>query len=483
MIPVTAASAAIAVAQEFDRRQLVLDATPGTPLAQLNEFFAFSKTNIAGVATYDPTSNGIATYSNNYSSDFNNSKSTHTTDLESLAKDIAGFVRSHLNFAKNTVRPLIEELVIEIKADIESLPLSAEYSAEIVVSDLPEPMRISSFEDSVMEYKNVDYTAITTYMTMPSLTGPEIVDKMVTGNSATDKEIVTWAAKKGDSFFQHIWDAVFTSTPTSNRFDSLVNDPDEGVDAAVAIYLLAMKLFDNPLEGTAQSLAAYNKQMADIRNQAALRIVHAYEEYVRYKTTGLLVKSSINNKVVVVGDTYRKWMEEGGNNAVLFGSMLSSNPEKFATDINTRKGDFLQAWERQNWMLTVAERNKRFVHYKEILKNRTLKVVADNYQQCYGHLCSGCGADTHMPEYTQFQKNLDDFVMNVTEGDFTNLWTLAQNTICCCVFYYTDSGKILAGIERACKENPSINVREAALISTIEYVADYVCDQITLSSV
>lgn len=480
MIAVSAAIAAIGVAQEFDKRQLMLEAVPGTPLAKLNECFAFTTTSIVGATSYEPNDKQIFDQSNNWG---DKNGSIHTTTEQALADDIATFVQSHLNFAKNTVRPLIEELVLEVKADIEALPLNTQYSAEVVISDLPEPMTVSSFEDVIMDYKNVDYFPINTYFSFPGLSAAEIIERMLTGNSNTDKAITTWVAKKGDSFFQHIWDCVFTNAPTDQRFESLIKDPDEGVDAAIAVYLLSSKLYDNPIEGTKQSLPTFNKQVAEIRNQSALRLVHAYDEYVRFKTTGLLIKSAVNNKIVVVGDAYRKWLEEGGNNAVLFGSMLSSAPEKFVTDINNKKGDFLAAWERQNWMLTVAEKNKRFVHYKDILKNRCLKLVADNYSKCYGHLRENGVTDSNMPEYSQFQKNLDEYLFTISEGCFQNLWKLAQDVICQCVFYYTDAGKILSGIEKACQDNPNIHVREAALISTIAYVTDYVCDQMKLTSV
>ncbi len=480
MIPMTAATASIGVAQEFDKRQLMLDAVPGTPLAKINECTALNKVDIVDAINYEPNEKDLFNQTSNYGS---TNGSIHSTTVDALAEDISKFVQSHLNFAKNTVRPLIEELVNEVKADIEALPLNSQYSTEIIISDLPEPMSVSSFEDAVMEYKNIDYCPINNYMSLPGQAVADVIANLTTGNSNLDKAVSTWIAKKGDSFFQHVWDCVFTSTPTEQRFENLINDPDEGIDAAVAVYLIASRLFDNPMDGVQLSLMTYNKQMAELRNQAALRIVHAYEEYVRFKTTGLLVKSSINNRVVVMGDEYRKWISEGGNNAVLFGNSLTTNPSKFTNDINEKKADYLATWERQNWMLTVAERNKKFVYYKEILRNRTLKLVMDNYQKCYSHLRENGVTDSNMPEYLQFQKNLDEFLPCVKESDFKDIWNLALNTICTCVFYYTDAGKILSGIEQACCENEGIHVREAALISTIMYVVDYVCDQMKLSSI
>src|ERR1035437_9556509 len=105
MIPVTAAVAAITVAQEFDKRQLVLNATPGTPLAQLNDCFAFNTIDVVGATTYEPNAQVLADRSVNWNNRENNADALHTTTLDALSKDISVFVQSHLNFAKNTVRP------------------------------------------------------------------------------------------------------------------------------------------------------------------------------------------------------------------------------------------------------------------------------------------------------------------------------------------------------------------------------------------
>jgi hypothetical protein len=476
MIPITAAVAAIGVAQEFDKRQLILDAVPGTPLAALNECSTLNISDVAGVLSFDPDA---TSFSNRFSSDSN----CHEEALINLSTDIATHVRSHLNFAKNTVRSIIEELVTEVKADIDALPVNSQFSAEIIQVDLPEPLTVSSFEDAIMEYKDTEYYNITQYMSLPSQTATEVIERMMTGHAVTDKAIATWAAKKGESFFQYIWDCVFTNAPTDKKFETLISDTADGADNAIAIYLLAAKLYDNPLEGTNVSLSNFNKTVADIRNQAALRLVHSYEEYLRFKTTGLLVISAINNKIMVVGDTYRQWLTEGGNNAVLFGSMLSAKSDKFVLDINNNKAEHLQVWERQNWMLTVAEKNKRFLRLKEVLSNRIIKVVMENYQQCYAHLVKDGVTTPNMAEFIEFQRRLGLYLNTIKEGYFNNLWKLCQELVCHTVFYYTDADKILDGIEDACNENKDINIREAALISTIAYVTDYVCDQLKISNI
>ena len=402
-----------------------------------------------------------------------------------MVVDIAAHVQNHLQFAKGVVRPVIQELVIEVEERIKALPLSIEYALDIVVLDPPEPMISPAFEEMVAEFKEVAYIPVTDYMSLPLLSGAEVLNHMVTGSAETDEAIAVWAAKKGDAYFQHIWECVFTASPTLERFDGLIQDRRSGPDAALTVFLLCKRMYDNPIEGTAMSLPDFNGKIAQLRNQAALRLNHAYEEYARDSKMSLLIKNYSNQEVVVNGNVYRKWMEEGGNNAVIFGSMLTDRPAKFVMDLDGKRAELLALWERHNQMLTVGERNRRFVRYKEILRSGLLNLTAgEGLQRCFGHLAQGeVLVTTNQAEYQQFLTNVDHFVDAVREQDFKNLWELSLQAVCQCVFFYTDADKLLSGIERACLGNEGIEIREAALLSLIDYVVDYVCNQMTLSGV
>jgi hypothetical protein len=346
---------------------------------------------------------------------------------------------------------------------------------------MPDPMFEPSFEDAVMDFKDVAYDSNVIWIGLPECSAPEVIAKLDSGSASVNKSILNWVAKKGEAFFENVYQAVFTASPSEARFESLVNDYDNGVDAACAIYILATKLYDNPPEGVTHSLKEYNSVIAKIRNQAAVRLIQAYNEYERFKMTGLLIKTITDKRIVVVAQNYKPWMDSGGNNAVLFGSALSDTPEKFTAAIDARKAEFLTTWERQNAYLTLTERNKRFIYCKDIAKERTIKLVNDNFQQSFGHLREGGVVDINIPEYEQFLINLNTFVDNMTEDSLVNLWTLAQCLVCECLFYYTDAGKILSGIEKACQDNPEIEIREAALLATIVYVTDYVSDQMAIT--
>jgi hypothetical protein len=480
MISIDTVKEAIATAVEFDRRGLILTAVPGTPLASLCQAAAMCDAVATGQVSYEPD----AQYLSRQSEGWNDVMvSKHTDELDGMVSVISKAVQGHLNFARSVVSPVVQELVKEVEEDIKSLPVNLQYTLEIKVLDPAEPMIEPAFEEMIDAFKDIAYMPIDGYLSLGEKSGAEVVELLGTGSKGSDEAIAVWSSKRGDTFFQHVWDCVFTAAPTQSRFNSLIQDKDSGIDAALTVFLLCKKLYDTPPEGTNMSLPAYNEMIARLRDQAALRLHHAYEEYARNSTTGLLVKSFNLSEVQVNGNVYRKWLEAGGNVAVIFGSLLSSRPARFVRELDEGAAQFLATWEQHNFLLSTSERNKRFARYKEILHSRLLGVVGADLQTCFAHLRPGIPANTNMPEYLEFLKNADAFVDTVIESDFKNLWSLALKAVCRSAFYYTSAEKILGGIEQACQDNEGIEVREAALLSLIDYVVDYVCDQMSLTGI
>lgn len=480
MIPQSNAKSAISVAQEFDRRGLIMAAVPGTPLDKLVNLSNALPLSQAASTEYLPDAGIIEAASAGF---LDGAPSEHTLELDALGTQIASAVTQHLNFAKNVVRPVVEELVNEVQADINALTIHPEYSLDVVTIDLPEPMISSSFEEMVEEFSDVSYMPINGYMSLPSMNPIEIMEHMVTGVSDIDESITTWATRRGDSFIQSVWDTVFTHEPTQARFEILVSNQDTGIDASIAVFLLCKRLYDNPPEGTPISLVKYNEQIAELRNQAALRIHHGYEDYARSNSLGLVIRKVTKNELFVNGEVYRKWIEQGGKNAVLFGSVLSDRPAKYVADLNAKASEFVQTWEQHNHMLSVTVRNKRFVCYKTILLERTEQVISNNLKECFGPVANNRPLTTELEEVKQGVECLKAYIDTLTEQDFNNLWTVCTKAACRAGFFYTSAECILFGIEKACKENPNIEIREAALLSLVEYVTDYVCDQIQVSGV
>lgn len=90
--------------------------------------------------------------------------------------------------------------------------------------------------------------------------------------------------------------------------------------------------------------------------------------------------------------------------------------------------------------------------------------------------------NTH-PEFNEtFRSTLETEIAKIGDAEVKDMVTTVINVVCNSRFYYTDAGTILKAINSVSENNAGTDVREAALIATIQYVADYVADQMKVTT-
>ena len=491
MISTEIAQAAIEVAEEFDRRGLRLKARSDGPIEQLGATaslqYAVPKNIVQTAdelnAPYTPTPEVIVAETS-YPSALDPNKSVHDLELDSLIVTISDAVSQHFSFAKNTVRPLVKHLAGEIQRRMAAYPSVASFNPTLTKWDLPLPMLGESVKEAVFEYRDTAYGEIhRRTVALPAIDAATANELIKTGSGSVDDEIAIWLATKPAEYLSEIYNTVFAATDVGQSpasFETLVNAPREGVSAAFAIYLFASKLIDNPPEGVAMSLADYRIQMGDLLQQAGLRLSYAYAKRELDISTKLLILKPGTDEVVVFTPVYDEWIAAGGNNAVLFGTVCMDRPQLFAPALDEAAEDCLKTWEQQNRFLTVVQANKRFVNLKAAILHEAEELIATHLTECFGSLVMANAIDFKSPEVVTALTKIDEYVASLEEVDLKDVWKISTELVAKCVFYYTDAYKILMGINAAFQENPDIDVSEAALISLVEYVSDYVADQLVV---
>lgn len=488
MITTEIAAAAIPIAEEFDRRGLRIIAKPGTPLAALVNLTAVAYSVPKGAilspeelnAPYEPVPEQIQAESS-VPSVIDNTESQHCQELDSIVTELSDAVSAHTSFAKNVVKPLIKELAGSISAAIAGYPETSTFNPTIVISNLPEPMLNPSIQDAIAEYHENTYAPVTTYMELPSMEGKDILELLVIGSKDVDADITVWTQRLGDDFFKSVYDVVFTASGINGTasFETLANSV-AGNDSMLAVYLIGRRLLDTPPEGTVYSLPEYRKLIGERLEQSAVRLCHGYEQYALDEKTELLIKTYDKNTVVVNAPVYSKWLANGGNNAILFGNVLADRPDKFLPGMLDKSADNISNWERQNRFQTMTLANRRIADLKSTVCHKAEELIANNLAVCFGEIVKDDTLSFLSPVVASVTEKINDYVSNLSDAEFKDVWAVSTTIVAGLIFYYTDAYKILMGIEAACKENDGIDIDEAALLSLIEYVVDYTADQLAV---
>lgn len=402
--------------------------------------------------------------------------SHHNATLDPIATMAIQAVSKHLQVAKNVVRPVVNDLFARVKGSLSEVDASALLGMEVDVLREPAPLANSQLANAVRKLEGLTIEDLPMRMRLPDLGPAELMELVLTGSSALDTAITEWLSTD-EGLLQYIWRHVFQQTPLDDpkSFLQLITDRVHGVNNSLAIYLFARKLMDGkPLEGTEMSLSGYKQQLVDLRNQSAASLARALDKIERSMKNGVLVREIVGTKTIVYEPLYRKFLEEGGSNEVLFANAIGG--AKFHTtlkDLIANKAQLAERWNFHAALVRTEEANQRFVKTKEFIRLHFFAQLAE-----IAHTTEG--AESNIAQV----KNLFDVVMrDVRDSDLDDLHNLCMKIVCRARFYKTDAEMILTGISNAMKDNPQISPREAATISAINYVAVWVARQMQLITI
>jgi hypothetical protein len=412
--------------------------------------------------------------------------SVYTSNVENTARTVARYVQSHLSFAKNVVKPLITEFVEIFTERTNSIYVSPSSNLSIEKLNLPLPMLESSLKDLIDDYAKVQFVD-NNYANFkgPDLSIVEITELMKTGNKSVDAAIDAWVAQVGEEFFVQIYERSFGTVKGAYPRLHLISNQEHCWNSTLAVFLMATKLHGNPWKDVGMSLVDYNVAVAKLRDNAGNVLSNIYSIFENYIKTQTLVRTAFGNKITVIAPVYNEWIEAGNNDAVLYSVLINGKRLNFVNEINAAKVDLLKSWELHNAMTISTERNRKFVTMRKTFYDTMFEIVERNADPIFSHLKNEGASTDHiqMQEYKTFKTKFEECYTYLREEDFADIWKLAKHVVCNMLFYYTDAGEILNGIEDACKTNPDMEVDEAALLSTIAYVTKYVCNQMTISKI
>jgi hypothetical protein len=452
---------------------LTLTTSPGSPLSDLvnttNKSVALFPDLLISSKASDDLSNHSLALSEGTKSRNPELVSPHDTSLDAYVKTISLAVCDHISFAKNITRPLVLDLIDKVKSAIVT-PVLPESEFEIKVKELPVPMRNAGFQDSIYKEKPVIVFVPEKYFYLEEKTTEEIIELMMTGSKAYDSDLIEWVTNLPQNLITETWSSYFCN----KKGQSISFTPSLEIDAALIIYLLSRKLINDVPEDSKVSLEEFKitcGQHRDWCKDILSNEFHRYNAGIRNKV--LVSKISYDRKELIVnGVVYRDWLNTGGSNEILLGLLVSDDKELYVHQIDAKALEYKQKWISYiNYKHSISK-NEAYNRFKETLIFCFGSQLKDKTQEEISFF------DESPEALDSIEELLIEEISKLTMQDMENINDVCLRLVADVRFFYTGSGKILRGINEAVRINPNIDIREAALLSSIEYVTDFVGDQI-----
>ena len=417
--------------------------------------------------------------------DTSDGPSQHSLQLNGYSEDLGKLVIQHVSYAKNVVKPIVVTMAEQITTYLENnsaREAGSEYCVQIY--DTPAPLKDEAFLSSVVQYKDSSAIVPNIALDLPSKNREEILALMLFGHDKTDKLIVEWLSSiemEDPNFLEHVWFSFFSKEANDNSgytsFTSLGSkNIYTKVNFALAIYLIARKIYDEVQEGSSLDLNVYKNAVAQLRDYGGGSIAVCLNRIALNNSTGILIVelNQILKTVSVNGDVYREWLTKGGKPEVILGALISNFNSFSLTAIDGKAAELEAKWNSFCNFYRTAESNKAFSYYKDFLQMKFYEMLSTLDQSEIDFKTQNAQYDASM------KKLLLAEIDSLKTDSMEKPYEVALTLIAKCRFGFTGAYGILYDINEIGKVNPNIDVREAALIATINYIADYLTEQIAI---
>ena len=404
---------------------------------------------------------------------------SHNGELKAISDQIRKAVEVHLSFVHNTVLANVKEYseyMLKEKEGFEGNPTTDFNIKQIAIPVLLANPLFTDELDKVAGLSYLEPNGVCKYDTK----GPEELQAIIaTGNNNVDADIQKWLlTNNGIKALVNNWLNYFSDIVTGDNTPQVINAiecPECGIDNAIAIYLLARGVKHNKPEGSGLDDNALDRLMTEYMEVTAIRILNIMKQHVSQAQQDIVVITyDYPNKTVVVNKPkYVEWLNSGGKNEVLLGALLGHM--RLTTKHQLIEGTEKALKEWYNYYSAATTK------YKNDLMNRFLTALSSKFFSMLNTRDEIEAERFKNPEHVdtvaaKFKEELSGVSFSDMECiDYTCLRLMTKAR-----YYYTPAFTILDTIKTITEENPDMDVKDAAMVATINYVTDYVADQIVL---
>lgn len=426
-----------------------------------------------------------------------NAYKLHDQEMDKFIEAVRVAVSRHLDIAKNTVTPLVLELAEKTMESFNNDVAANPIDDFNIVNIEPCPLlALDAFINSLVNYNNRIPAIPKAYLRIKQdkdLSEAAVRDIVLDTYPDLKAELIDWfdqidlggnihevrlCYSLGGFMCMSSQNIADTIAPNSYDIDRCGDDVTI-LSKLIILYIVAVYLFDRPEYGDGYSLSAYKEAVAQIRDYAAMRICQYMKRVEMLNRSKTIILSTIasQNTIRVNGPVYRMWLQEGGSPEVLYSIMLSNAGMVTMDTINQSKAVLLERWKKFNTLREVAFKNASLQRFKDHLAYTFIHQLNDvsDIELAYFN-------NDKRKLMSEVMKRFEEGLTHVKMHSMENIYKTARKLVCRARFYYTSSDKILAAIEEYTNANPDIDSQEAALMATIEYVADFVAEQLTITT-
>lgn len=414
--------------------------------------------------------------------------SLHTASMALEVDALVPLVTNQVSFIQNSVKPRLIEFEKKMAAvDQEFNSRNPVGLFEIVPVSQPTPLQDEALMALVERFADENVATVGVLGTLPAASIEDLMKVMTVSSSVVDNELKSWLNERGANWLLNIWQRYFATIAMAevqgapkyhgglNEIRNMNNY--QRMEVALAVFLLARGLLDEPMDGAGMDLNQWRSTMDAISRFAANQVKQAMGLTSTETARKALILSFDSNskRVTVNAPVYLQYLNEGGSVEDILGAAISDTLKLYSIDVLRDRGEFY----RSTW------RNYENVANFTLTRHRQEGLV-NAATTAFANMC-----DCVCPEeqILMSERGMSFDAMRAKAAEIINQSSLAQlrdardlglRLIAGVRFAHTPAETflrdMLAAEDAGCKD-----AQEAAYIATINYVCRYAASLLGLS--
>lgn len=408
--------------------------------------------------------------------------------VHDLAKDevvtaVAATIAANLDLARNVVIPMARDTHLNYLTVLEQLEKDVIQPVSILPNVYHAIWGMPQLIGMIERFESTPKATIEFPAGMPSMNEEVIVDLMKTGIPELDMEIGAWVKDQADGKIRDVFNNVFVSRyQMPGGYINAKHKTEEGYDRndLLALFLVAASFENNLPDGVDIDLNTLRRGMWAVRDQVGRILASELRrrEMIRKNNTLVIdisekpVGDNIYRVVSVNNDVYRKYLEEGGTPESIYGAIVYDESTTYGMLLSNKENNE-RRWANHHGMFIQRTGAEMFTAQKRALLNAVMKsyLQTDNEERGVSE--------------ASMSAMLKDAVEAIEPGDFKkdNGQVIVRDVVCKTIFAHTNVGRVLSAMDAVEETDPELTPREAALFATIDLLARWMADQISLINI
>lgn len=398
-------------------------------------------------------------------------ESPHTIAKSEKILMMTAGITAVIKTASNIASPMIADIYKGVANQLDSVVNTVGSGVNVKIDKYAGLWFSPTLETTLERFADEPFKVVKPLLKHRELNIDELKELLSKNSGRFQDEIDDWIEAVGIEFIASVYNTMFVDGIGVPSLDISLSPRDE----VLAYFLLAHSLLNSDVqEGIKMDLHAYKMAMGDIQCYAAKVCWNHIQTRTREKDQGILVRSypPVSSMyrggcdIVVNGDIYEDWLEEGGCPDAILGAFVSSR-SIYLKEIAANCDELAAVWQDHLRKYADHQRSIRLTNIRTFLRDVIEARIFAMQENDFAH---GSPA--------QYKERLTEVMSDVYIGDIDDLYALVRDVVCKIFFPKTDVLWLLSTMDAISKDDPTVDPRKVASIVTLHYITRWVAQQI-----